>query len=162
DPMSIADSELLGSANLQALRSEYLTAERERQSLLASGKGVNHPEVKSAEARADASHAALVKEVNTVKEAVGRELSSARREAAKQRALDLNLLEIEYRRLERDKVNTEKLYTTVLERTKASDLARVMRFNNLHVIERPIEPSKPVCPNVPAMVVVGLVTGLVL
>jgi capsular exopolysaccharide synthesis family protein len=170
DPSSLASSELLSSPGLQALRNEYITAYREKVAQLAFGKGENHPEVKSVHAREQASREALLSEVKTIREAVGRDLAVARREAeglnrlyesARKRALDLNLLEIEYRRLERGKKNTEKLYTTVLERTGESDLTRLMRFNNLQIVERPLVSKTPVRPKMPISLAFGMAIGLV-
>jgi capsular exopolysaccharide synthesis family protein len=83
-------------------------------------------------------------------------------EAAKTQALDLNLLEIEYNRLRRSKENTEKLYQLVLERTKESDLTRMLRVNNLRIIDAPLVPRSPVSPRVPINIALGIFVGLVL
>jgi succinoglycan biosynthesis transport protein ExoP len=79
---------------------------------------------------------------------------------AKGQALDLNLLEIEYNRLRRTKDNVEKLYGVVLERTKESDLARMMRVNNIRVIDRPLIPGSPIRPRVLVNIAFGIVLGL--
>ena len=76
--------------------------------------------------------------------------------------MDLNMLEIEYRRLERTKINTEKLYGIVLERSKESELTGLMRFNNIRIAEQPIVGKNPVKPRVPLNLAIGLVLGLVL
>ncbi|MGC4065902.1 MAG: polysaccharide biosynthesis tyrosine autokinase [Polyangiaceae bacterium] len=95
--------------------------------------------------------------------AVTKEASGIARlfEHAKQRALDLNMLEIEYRRLERTKNNTEKLYGLVLERSKESDITGMMRFNNIRVVEEPMK-AGAVSPRVSLNLALGSVLGLVL
>lgn len=171
DPASLGASDLLQHTPLQDLRLAYVAAKREEQSLLGRGKGPEHPEVKAAAASAAGAKQELLAEVRNVQNAVARDLVAARAEAsglaglfadAKKRALDLNLLEIEYRRLERTKENTEKLYSLVLERTKESDLTRVMRFNNVRLVDAPLLPQAPVKPRVPITIALGLVSGLAL
>ena len=81
---------------------------------------------------------------------------------AKVSAHDLNLLEIEYKRLRRSKDNTEKLYSLVLERSKESDLARLLRVNNVRVLDRPLVPQHAVHPRVPLNIAAGLLAGLLL
>ena len=83
-------------------------------------------------------------------------------ERAKKQALDLNLLEIEYNRLKRSKENNEKLYSLVLERTKEGDLSRVLRVNNIRVLDRPLLPGSPVRPQVSKSIGLGIFIGLLL
>src|SRR5678816_2177974 len=98
---------------------------------LKGGKGKNHPDVKSADAKIDVTRQALLAEVRNIQGALDGDLAvlkkqeaglSGLNEGAKREAFDLNLLEIEYNRLRRAKDNNEKLYSLVLERTKESDL----------------------------------------
>jgi capsular exopolysaccharide synthesis family protein len=156
-PTELPATELLQSPLLMQLREQYSAALRDRQSLLGSGKGVKHPEVEAAEQRVEASKNALLAEVRNVQGALSRDLSVLKRqegglsglfEHAKSQALELNLMEIEYNRLQRSKDNTEKLYSLVLERTKESDLTRMLRVNNIMVVDRPLLPRAPIRPRV--------------
>jgi polysaccharide biosynthesis transport protein len=171
DPGKITSSELLKSSLLTALRQDYERAKRQRDGLLGSGKGENHPEVAAANREVETAKAAILKEIRNIKTAVHRDAGVLQRqvgglagmmEGAKGRAHELNLLEIEYNRLKRNKENTEKLYSLVLERTKESDLARMMRVNNIRVIDRPLLPRAPVSPRVPLNLGVGMVAGMLL
>ncbi len=171
DPEHVPATELLDNSLLMSLRSEYVRAKGEHASLIASGKGERHPDVSSAAAQVVVARQALVDEIRNVQGAVKSDLGAASREAAglrglleeaKQRALDLNILEIEYRRLERSKDNTEKLYSLVLERSKESDLTGLMRFNNITLAEPPLTNKAPVAPRVPLNLGIGLVVGLTL
>lgn len=171
NPTDLAASEFLQSPTLQGLRQRYEDAVRDRDSLVGSGKGEKHPDVEAAQRRLDASRAALLTEVKNIRGALDRDLAviqhqegglSGLFERAKTQALDLNLLEIEYNRLHRTKENNEKLYAMVLERTKESDLTRMLRVNNIHVIDRPSMPRQAVRPRRALNIGVGIVVGLIL
>ncbi len=169
DPVNLPATELLSSPLLQQLRHEYVMAKRDVDALQASGKGSNHPETAAAAARTATIRAALLAEIKNVKGAVAKDLSGTQREqkgisrlfdGAKRRAMDLNLLEIEYNRLLRTESTTEKLYSLVVERTKESDLTRLMRFNNISVVDSPLVPASPIRPNVPLSVAFGFALGV--
>jgi capsular exopolysaccharide synthesis family protein len=168
DP-DIPATELLHNSRLQALRQQYEEALRDRDSLIAGGKGKEHPDVAVVQARVDSGRAALLGEIKNVQRGIEADLSTVNRqefglakllEQAKVQALDLNLLEIEYNRLERSKNQTEKLYGLVLERTKESELTQMMRGNNIRVLDRPLLPRSPVRPRVPVNVALGALCGL--
>jgi capsular exopolysaccharide synthesis family protein len=171
DPSDLPASELLQSAQLQKLRQNYAEAVRDRDALVAGGKGANHPEVLAAEAKVGASKTALLAEIRNIHGSVDHDLAAVERqeaslstlfEQAKKQAFALNLLEIEYDRLRRSKDNTEKLYQLVLERTKESDLTRMMRVNNISIVDRPLLPRLPVRPRVVLNLAFGLLFGLAL
>ncbi len=171
NPTELPSSELLASGILTNLRQDYSRTQGEYESLLGEGKGENYPDVDAVRARTETTRKALLAEIKNVQGALRNDLTSATQEAAgignlleraKQQALDLNMLEIEYRRLERSKDNTEKLFGLVLERSKESDLTGLMRFNNIMVAEQPIAGSNPVRPNVPLNLAIGLGLGLML
>jgi capsular exopolysaccharide synthesis family protein len=171
DPSELPATELLQSSVLQDLRTSYVLSLRERDGLLASGKGANHPEVRAAEGSVATTKAALLAEIRNIQGSVARDLAVVRRQEAglngllqnaKNNAFDLNLLAIEYNRLNRTKENSEKLYSVVLERTKEGDLARMLQVNNIRVAEAPTLPRGPIRPRVPVNVLLGFVAGLVL
>ena len=164
-------TEFLNSATVQQLRAEFVKANSNLDALLASGKGMNHPEVRAAASRKEAVRAALAKEIGNLRGAVEGDLSATAREEqglrklfadAQKSALGLNLLEIEYNRLLRAKENNEKLFSFVQERSKESDLTKMLHLNNIRVVERPIRPKAPVAPNLPLNMLGGILVGLVL
>jgi capsular exopolysaccharide synthesis family protein len=170
DPVNVPATELLESGLLSELRTSYVKSKSDLTALLQVGKGSNHPEAQSTEARVSATREALIREIRNIRGAVEGDLSAATREAAglstlmeaaKQRALDLNLLEIEYRRLERTKTNNEKLYSLVLERSKETDLTSMLRFNNIRIIDD-ARAGGAVKPRVTTNISLGLFFGLVL
>lgn len=164
NPAAVPATELLQSSLLSTLRTNFVEATRERDSLKASGKGAQHPDVLGAGARVENARKALLAEIKNIQGAVERDLAIVRRQEAglaglfegtKKKALDLNLLEIEYNRLLRSKQNNEKLYQIVMERSKESDLSRMLRVNNIRVIDRPQLVTLPVRPNVSRNIMLG-------
>lgn len=171
DPDNVPASELLNNTLLTTLRGRYVEVKAHRDGLLGGGKGPRHPDAVSAEAVVTTAREALLGEIGNVKGAVKSDLDAATREvaglsaladAAKSKAMELNMLEIEYRRLERSKDNTERLYGLVLERSKESELSSLMRFNNISVVEPAISQKTPVEPRVGFNLLVGLGIGLAL
>ncbi|MBI4954878.1 MAG: polysaccharide biosynthesis tyrosine autokinase [Myxococcales bacterium] len=171
DPRRIESSEFLKNPLLVNWRGQYESALAEREALLASGKGEDYDAVRAAAQRVETAKAAILREVENVRAAARRDVSAVNQRigAAEQRlakarkqAHELNLLEIEYDRLQRQKDNTEKLYGLVLERTKETDLAQLLRVNNIRVLDRPLVPGTPVHPRVPVNIALGLFAGLLL
>lgn len=171
DPGELPNTELLENSLLSSLRVSYIQSRAELSSVLNSGKDINHPDVRSIEALVDVRRQALMTEIRNVQGALRSGLAaltqeiqglSSLYETAKKRAMELGLLEIEYRRLERTKENNEKLFGLVLERSKESDLAGMMRFSNVHVIDAPLAGTAPVKPRVLLNLALSLVVGLIL
>jgi polysaccharide biosynthesis transport protein len=169
--VDLSNSDLLRDEVLQRLRESLEQAVAEQQSLIGAGKAEMHPLVASANARVAAAREALQREAQNVRQAALRELKVVDREVsnlstlfeqAHERALELGGLELDYRRLERNKTNTEKLYSLVIERSKESNLTRMMRFNNIQTIDAPLVPKAPVSPRVPLNMTLGLIGGLAL
>ncbi len=171
DPNDIPATELLNNQLLSELRAEYVRLKAEHAAIVGAGKGERHPDVAAAAARIEPAREALLAEVRNVQGAARSDLDAATREAAglsalleqaKQRALDLNQLEMEYRRLERTKAQSEKLYGLVLERSKESDLTGLLRFNNISIAEPARASRAPIFPRTSRDLPIGLAAGLVL
>ncbi len=171
EPTNLPTNELLGSPVLTGLREKFIAARQALGALRESGKGERHPDVLAAAYTVELSRTALFDEIRNIREALRREVEAKKSEAdglaglynrAQTRALELNRLGLEYSRLERAKVNTEKVYSMVLERSKESDLTRYMRFNNIRVIDEAYTSREPVSPRVPLNVGAGALLGLML
>ena len=169
NPDLLPASELLSSAFLQALRAQYQDAVKERSALLAEGKGDKHPLVERASGKITETKAALLAEVHNIQGAVERDLDIASREEAgesglfegtRRRAVELNMKEIEYHRLDRAREENEKLYGMLLEHLKQADLARMMKVNNIRVVDYAMEPAAPIRPRLGLNTAIGLLLGL--
>jgi succinoglycan biosynthesis transport protein ExoP len=171
NPESIPQMELLDSHELKALRSAYIESVRDHSALLGSGKGENHPDVQAALARVSTTSRGLTAEVQNIKDGAHTQLLALEQQEgglrqllaeAESKALDLNLMEIEYNRLRRTKDNNEKLYGLVLERTKEAGLTRALRVNNIQVLAPAATNPIPVEPRMSLILAAGLVAGLAL
>jgi capsular exopolysaccharide synthesis family protein len=170
NPDDLPSSELLASSYLQTLRGQYQNAVKDRASLLAEGKGENHPLVKSLTGRVEETSAALLAEVRNIQAAVDRDLAIAEHEevgeeslfeAARKRAVDLSMKEIEYHRLDRSREENEKLFELLSAKMKEADLARMMRGNNIRIVDLAQDPGGPIRPRIPLNVGIGAIAGLV-
>jgi capsular exopolysaccharide synthesis family protein len=169
NPDALPASELLASSFLQTMRTQYQEASRERSALAAEGKGENHPLVKRAAEKVEEARAALLAEVRNIQGSVERDLAVVGREeqteaelfeATRRRAVELNMKEIEYHRLDRVREENEKLYEMLLQRMKEADLGRMMRVNNVRIVDRATEPTVPSRPRVSVIIAVSLLVGL--
>jgi capsular exopolysaccharide synthesis family protein len=76
--------------------------------------------------------------------------------------IELNLQEITYRGLQRERDNTAKLYGTLLERTAQTDLTRALQMAFVRVVDDALVPRIPVSPRVQMALVLGGTLGLLL
>ena len=126
---------------------------------------------RASERNASKTHDALLAEVRNIKGAVERDLAIVSREEAgdaalfeetRRRAVELNMKEIEYHRLDRTRDQNEKLYGVLLQRMKESDLARMMRVNNIHVVDPATEAHDAIRPRTSVNLTIGLFAGLLM
>jgi succinoglycan biosynthesis transport protein ExoP len=171
DPGEIPATELVGNAALGGLRSAYIEAQRDLVMVKAGGKNENHPEVQKLSAQVESSRKAIAQELQNIKNGAEIELANVNRqlagltslyESARKEALQLNLKELEYSRLQRSKDSTEKLFGMVLERSTESGLSKMAPFNNVRVLDRPLKPTAPVFPKTSTNLAVGIALGLLL
>ncbi len=171
NPDDVPASELLSNGFLNGIRTQYQTAMRERDELIAGGKGEKHPLVLQADERIAQTKKQLLEEVQNIRGAVQRDLAIINREEAgesqlyeeaRRKAVELNLKELEFHRLDRVRAENEKVYDALLEQTKDADLARMMNVNNVRIVDTAQEPRGPIRPRVPVNVAVGALTGLLL
>lgn len=169
NPDQIPASELLSNQFLSQLRQQYQGAVRERAELVAEGKGENHPAVKKLDEKIALSRTQLLSEVRNIQGAIARDLSILERqeggeaslyEASRKRAVELNLKELEFHRLDRHRAQNEKLYGMLIEQLKEADLRRMMNTNNIRLVDPPTEPKEPVAPRISVNVMFGLLGGL--
>ncbi len=169
NPDQVPASELLSNSFLGQLRQHYQAAVRERAELLAEGKGENHPAVKKADEKAAIARTQLLSEVKNIQGAIARDLSILERqeggeaslyETSRKRAVELNLKELEFHRLDRLRAQNEKLYGMLIEQLKEADLRRMMNTNNIRLVDSPTEPKEPVAPRISVNVLFGLLGGL--
>jgi capsular exopolysaccharide synthesis family protein len=174
DPAATPQTELFANAALEPLRMAYISAKRDLERLTTMGKGENHPEVQAAQAAVRSTRESLMTELKNARTGVAADLVAVHRElggvmrlyeSAKAQAMELNLNEVHYGRLRRSKDNTEHMFGLVLERSTESELSKLMPFNNVRILDRPLMPGGPVVPrpliNLGFGATLGLLLGLV-
>jgi capsular exopolysaccharide synthesis family protein len=170
-PDELPSSELLANAYLGGLRTQYQDAVKQRDALLTSGKLENHPLVKEATQRVENARALLLSEVKNIQGAVAADLEVLIRqeagetrlfEASRKQAVDLNMKEIEYHRLDRSRDQNEKLFGVLISRMKEAEVARMMKVNNIRIVDRAPVPKGPVRPRPLVNLGYGLLAGLIL
>jgi capsular exopolysaccharide synthesis family protein len=168
-PDQLSASELLSSPFLLELRRQYEGAQQDLATVLGNGKGENHPAAKSAAEKVRIARDALMSEIRNIQGAVERDLAVVNREETgearlfeetRKRAVDLNMKEIEFHRLDRAKDQNEKLYELLLERSKESDVARMTKANNIRVVDEAVQPEHPIRPRSMLITIVGTIIGL--
>jgi polysaccharide biosynthesis transport protein len=171
NPDQLPASELLGNAFLTSLRGQYQNAQRERREFIAEGRGENHPLVKKSDEKISQVRMDLLEEVKNIQGSVVRDLAVLERQeageaalydAARKKAVELNLKELEYHRLDRSRAQNEKLYGVLLQQMTSADLARMQNVETIRVVDHPVVPKDPIRPKIPANFAIGLGIGLLL
>ncbi|MCA9532647.1 MAG: polysaccharide biosynthesis tyrosine autokinase [Myxococcales bacterium] len=170
DPLEAPLSGLTNVEAIAALRSALVAklAERERLSVR---YGDNHPDMVALNAEIRMQQEQLVREMRSVINGTEGEFEEARRVEGGLRAavneahsdgLDLNLREIEYQRLNRERENKAEIYQLVLQRTTETDLTRMLQVTHAHVLDRALPPTAPISPVLMTNLGGGSAAGLVL
>ena len=81
-------------------------------------------------------------------------------EEIKEKAVELNKVEMEYARLDRELSTNRNLYNMVLNRLKETDLTGLLHSNNIRQLDRALPPKKPYKPNIKLNLLFGIFLGL--
>jgi polysaccharide biosynthesis transport protein len=170
DPLTVNNRWVSENTTIAALKVEYeKTAAKRRET--ATRLGDSHPEMKALDASLSTIKDQIRSEINGLIESTDADLKEIKiKENELQQALaqvnkagfDLNLNEIEYRKLSRETQNSEKLYGMLLERTTETDLTRLMHVTNVKLVDRALKPSGAISPNIPLIVASAGLVGLFL
>ena len=162
---ALAEVETVGT-----LRQELRAALAEREGLVVR-YGPAHPRMVELDARIQEFRAQVGTEISAVLRAAEADLAQVQAterglrtalDEAQAAGLELNLREIEYERLNRERENKAKLYNLVLQRSTETDLTRMLRITHVSVVDSALVPSRHVSPNLPLNAAGGLLAGLVL
>ncbi|MEZ4287917.1 MAG: polysaccharide biosynthesis tyrosine autokinase [Polyangiales bacterium] len=156
--------------SLQQLAADLRTKRKERDAL-ATKYGREHPDMKAINEEIASLDRQLLREKQAIIRsaegdlrqvtAVEEGLRSAANHAQSE-GLDLNLREIEYRKLNRDRDNKEKLFEVVLQRLTETDLTRMLKITHVRILDPALLPTTPVSPNLLKNLGTSLIAGLVL
>lgn len=170
DPLGVAVPEGTEGASTAQLQ-EALRAKLADRAALGSRYGANHPQMKALTEEVQALREQLASTLQGIARGALADLREARQIETNLRAavrdahdagLQLNLQEIEYLRLHRDRENKAKLYQVVLERNTETDLMRMSHQQAVRVVDPAIPPETASRPNVPMNTAFGVLLGLAL
>jgi len=170
DPTQVHATLVSESESIPLLRQRYHETVVERNAL-AVRFGDNHPEMRRVRDQLDTLLTAMRKEISGLVESLRGQLNEARdierglervKQQTQNMGLDLNLHEIDYNRLERGRVNNEKLHTLLLQRTTEANLARLLQVSPVRIVDRAVAPDLPVRPRPMLNIAAGCLAGLLL
>lgn len=168
DPLEMPVIQLLDSQLIQDLKRHHSELTKERDGL-ARRYGSNWPRIQEIDAEIAGIRESIGREVSSVLESMEGELRAAKRtegglkaalDEVQQEALKLNQYELDYNSLARAQKNNAKMYDLVLGRSKETDLARLLRVNNLRVLDYAVAPTVPVKPRVQLNIALAVLLGL--
>jgi len=157
-------------SELDALRTELRSKITEGASLSVR-YGDSHPKMLELKGEIAALRASINDEIETLIKIAADDLKEAQavenglskvQNRAQKAGMDLNLREIEYSRLNRQRESNAKLYDLLLQRTAETDLTRLLRTTHVRVVDRALVPKSAISPVVSLNVIGGALGGLLL
>ena len=82
-------------------------------------------------------------------------------EGAKQQALAVNRMELDYERLKREKEQNQQVFEIMVKRQKEVDVAGLLRTNNIRLLDAALVPNHPSRPNRSQNILLAMLLGLV-
>jgi succinoglycan biosynthesis transport protein ExoP len=170
DPMAIPIEALNSNGLIQQLKENYATLSQE-QGELSARYGDKFPKIVELDAKMEQIQRDIAREVHNVIASVDYELQAATNteagltaalEGFKQQAQDLAVKEIPYNSLARETTNNAKVYEMLLGRSGEADLSRLLRVNNVDVLDAALLPGAPISPRVSLNLGLALVIGLLI
>lgn len=170
DPLQVHATAVLANDAMQSLRERYRELLTERDGLVVH-YGDKHPKLLTVDSQMSTVRQEMRREIDSLVASARGDLQEVERvEKGLQRALDqangvgleLNLQEITFRRLQRNRDNTSKLYGTLLERTAQTDLTRALSVTFVRVVDDALLPAAPVSPRMSTNLALGTMLGLLL
>jgi capsular exopolysaccharide synthesis family protein len=169
DPMQLeALPEVAKDGEVATLRGKVVEAQLELDGLQAR-YGPEWPKVEEVRHRLDALQATyqrtvqrvIITSLNDYKVVANTEDNLLKLlDTAKREAFDVNLKELDYKRLAREGENNQRLYEMVLKRLKEIDLAGVLKSNNVSKLDAAMNPGGPLRPRVRNNIMMGALLGL--
>jgi succinoglycan biosynthesis transport protein ExoP len=170
DPMATPLDEINSNALIQQLKQQYGDLSQENDEL-SERYGPNFPRMMELKAKLKRIKGDIKREVANILKAVDAELAAAKSAETglekilaefREQAMDLAQKELRYNQLDRERKNNEKIYDLLLGRSKEADLSRLLRVNNIHILDRALLPQEPVRPRLKLNLIVSLFVGFLM
>ena len=170
DPLAIPIEALNNNLLIQNLKQKYTELAQENGELSAR-YGEKFPKIVELNAKMDQIRRDIAREVHNIIASVDSELDAVKSTEAglnaaledfKRQAQELAEKEIPYNALAREAANNMKVYEMLLGRSGEADLSRLLRVNNVDVLDAALLPESPIKPRVSLNLAIALVIGLLL
>jgi polysaccharide biosynthesis transport protein len=170
DPLAIPIEALNNNSLIQSLKQKY-TELAQQNGELSARYGEKFPKIVELNAKMEQIRLDITREVHNIIASVDYELEAARNTEAglnaalddfKRQAQELAEKEIPYNTLAREAQNNTKVYEMLLGRSGEADLSRLLRVNNVDVLDAALLPTAPILPRVSMNLAIALVVGLLL
>ncbi len=170
NPMEIPIDALNNNSLIQGLKQKYAELSQAHGEL-SERYGENHPTIIELQAKMGRIQQDISREVGNILSAVDAELTAARATEAgltrqleefKEQAQEVNQREGAYKSLAREAANHAKVYELLMGRTTEADLSRLLRVNNVEILDPALLPRAPIKPLLSLNLALALVFGLIL
>ncbi len=160
---------ILSNTFIQQLKTQLSDLQRQ-QAQMAERLGEKHPDMIKGASAIQSTEAKLQAEIYKVVQSVKNEFLSAQSqertlaaalEAQKADALALNRTGIEYGVLAREAESNKQIYQSLLQRTKETSISGELKTSNIRIVDPAETPRKPIAPNKPQNLLLGLLGGLI-
>lgn len=155
---------------IQRLKGEFVNLQNEHSALSKRYKG-QHPQLLRLKSRLALVEKKIGEEIGGISRsimtryevALAREKSLVNSlEEQKQETLRLNRMSIQYQALLREVETNRRLYDSMLQRTKETDLLEGLKTSNIHIVEKAQLPKSPVSPRKAQNILLAMAASLVL
>jgi succinoglycan biosynthesis transport protein ExoP len=170
DPLGASTRAIAENETIATLRATLRSKRAERDGLVVR-YGDLHPKIVAVDAEIATLESQVRSESQAMLASAQAELAEAGQienglrsalEDANRAGLALNLQEIEYGRLKRERESKAKVYDLLLERTAETDLTRMLRVTHVRLVDPALVPTIPVSPNVSTNIAGGVGAGIAL
>ncbi len=153
---------------IQSLKANYFQ-QKEEVAELSQRYEAKHPKLLEAESKLAAARVQLQQEIDHIVAASEADYAQAEDavlalqklfDRVRVEAFEVNKKEIDYKKLQREEQNNQRLYDLVLKRLKETDLSVLLKTNNLRLLDAAIVPRSPIKPSLRTNGLVAVVLGL--
>ncbi|MEP6651720.1 MAG: polysaccharide biosynthesis tyrosine autokinase [Myxococcales bacterium] len=160
--------EIRNNATVQHLRTLYLDLEKQKADL-ASKYGDQHPRIENISQQIASVRAEYEREIDGVLKTMDKAYQALlniqnslekHAEQEKREAIELSKMEVQYKPLQREAEDNNRVFALITTRQKEIDLTGMMKTNNVRVLDRATVNRVPVSPKVGFNLIIGALIGL--
>jgi succinoglycan biosynthesis transport protein ExoP len=161
--------EIRNNPTVVRLREQFVDLKKQ-QSELTSKYGEKHPKIENIEQLATQTKADYDREIDGLLKTMDKAYQALldmehslekRAEQEKREAIELSKMEVEYKPLQREAENNNRVFSLITQRQKEIDLTGLMKTNNVRILDRAVVNKAPVSPQFAFNMIIGALLGLI-